>query len=100
MSDESILEKIGMQNADDATKQATIDTIKSTVEMRLMSTVSELLSDEQIAHLEDMEKAEQSHEDMFGYISSQLADIGLLYDDVLSSYIDEFVDKQKRLGLL
>lgn len=99
MTDQAILEKIGMQDADNDTKQSMLDTIKSTVEMRLMSIVSELVSDEQVKHLEEMEKSGQSREAMFGYLSEQLTNIDELYNAALTDYVDEFVAKQKKFSV-
>lgn len=99
MTDETILEKIGMQNADDATKQATLDIIKDTVEIRLMSIVSDLVSEEQVNHLEEMEKNGESRDAMFSYLSEQLTNLEELYNGALGDYIEEFIAKQKQLGI-
>jgi hypothetical protein len=99
MTDEQIIEKIGMQNADEATKQSMLETIKHTVETRLMGTVGEILSEYQVAHLEEMEQQGASKESMFEWLGTQLTNIGELYEAALQSYLDEFVEKQKKFGI-
>lgn len=99
MSDEMILEKIGMQNASDEDKQTTLNTVKSTVEMRLMGILGETISKEQMDVLEEMEKKGESRESMFSYLSEQLVDVNSLYEATLSDYLDEFIARQKRFGI-
>lgn len=99
MTDEQIIEKIGMQDASDASKQSMLDTIKGTVELRLMNTIGAVLTEDQVKQLEDMQNAGKNREEMFGWLGEQLADLNEMYDSALESYLDEFVERKKRLAV-
>jgi hypothetical protein len=48
MTDEQIIEKLGLTDVDDASREVLVGQVRSVTEMRLIGVVSELLSDEQL----------------------------------------------------
>lgn len=99
MSDEQILEKIGMQNAPEQSKKSMLDSIKETIELRLMNTIGAILTEEQVIELESMQKEGKSREEMFSWLGEQLTDMQEMYDSALTSYLEDFVKRQERLGI-
>ena len=99
MTDQQILEKIGMQNAAEALQQTTLARMRNTVELRVMGMLGDLLTHEQVNHLEEMEKQGMTKHDMFQWIGEQLVDVNELYAQTLEAYVEEFVEQQKTLGI-
>lgn len=99
MTDQQILEQIGMNNAAEALQQSTLESIHNTVELRVMGMLGDLLSEEQVSRLEEMERQGATKHEAFQWIGEQLVDVGELHAKTLEAYIDEFVEKQKALGI-
>lgn len=57
MTDEQIIEKLGLTDVDDASREVLVGQVRSVVEMRLIGVVSELLSDEQLDEFKKLQDA-------------------------------------------
>lgn len=88
MTDEQILEKLGLTNVDDASREILIGQVNSVVEMRLMTLVQELLSEEQLLHVNDLQEAGNT-DAAWQYLNTELTNIDELRQGILLDYLAE-----------
>lgn len=94
MSDQEILEKIGLSEASEELKMASLEGIRDVADKRLMGILEELLDDEQMEELERRTADGSSLEHNIDWMQRQLSlDVKELYDAAVYGYVDELVAK-------
>lgn len=89
MTDDQILEKLGLTNVDDVSRKVLIAQVNNVVDKRLMNLVIELISDEQMDEFEKLQQA-GDNEAVWTWLSAQL-NMDELYQGVLNDYLEERV---------
>lgn len=89
MTNDEILQRLGLQDDSDEAKQETLQMIIETVDMRVMSVLSEVLSISQINHLTEMESNGVSRDEMFKWLVDEGFNTGEIYDAALEDYVNE-----------
>lgn len=100
MTDQQIVEKIGLADADEALKTATVQRVRAIVETRVMAMLADLLDEDKVDQLNNMEQAGVPAEEMFAWIGAQSVNVNELYEAALDDYINEFNERNTRLGLV
>ncbi len=88
MTDEQIIEKLGLTNVDDASREALVGQVRAVTEMRLMGLVTELLNDEQLQKFDTLREAGNS-EAIWDWLNAELTNIDELREGVLNDYLTE-----------
>jgi hypothetical protein len=92
MSDQQILEALGMQDMSDEVKQATLLKVNAVVELRLAGLIEELLSEDQKAAFDSM-KESSTPEQVFAWLGQELTQVQDMYDAALKDYIAELNER-------
>lgn len=87
MSDEQIIEKLGLGNMPQEVQQETLQSINSIIEMRVMGILDDLMDDSQRAKFEEISK--QGPEAVWTWLSKEFTDVAKLYEAALQDYLDE-----------
>ena len=93
MSDEEIIRELGIEKAFDDDKQAAIYNIKTVVEMRAVQLLGDLLSDEEVSHIEAMEKNGSSKNDILWWLGENVASAHEMIDALTRDYVTELARK-------
>lgn len=91
MTDEQIIEKLGLKNLPKEVQDETLQSINRVVELRVMGLVDDLLSEEQRAELKV--KLIEDPKSIWKWLSKEVTDVQKLYDAALSDYLDEKTKK-------
>lgn len=93
MTEQEIIEALGITEADQATKDSILQKIYVVVELRVMSVLSEIITDEQMNHLEQMEKDGATKDDMLWWLGENVASAHEAIDAMTRDYIEEMKRK-------
>lgn len=93
MTNEEIFEKLGIANATDADKEACLHNIDLVVELRVMSMMNQLLSDDETDRIAEMEKNGSSKDDILWWLGENVASVHELMDATKRDYVDELANK-------
>lgn len=88
MSDEEILTKLGLEQADAESRKQAIDDIRTTVELRVIGLVSDAIVDDQRAEFERLMESENS-EDLWRWLRETAlgVDVSEVYDAIMHDYL-------------
>jgi len=91
MTDEQVIDALGFSVASEEIQKRVLDSARETVEMRLMSLVSEMMNNEQAS---EFHRRTESGDNQSGwdYLSSDVINGSMheLYEATMSDYISEF----------
>lgn len=87
MSDEQIIEKLGLKNLPKEVQDETLASINRVVELRVMGLVDDLMSDEQRAQLKT--KLTEDPKSIWKWLSKEVTDVDKMYEAALLDYLDE-----------
>ena len=87
MTDQQIIEKLGIGNLPQEVQQETLNSINSIIEMRVMGMLDDLMEDEQRAQFEEISK--QGPEAVWNWLSKEFTDVAKLYEAALQDYLNE-----------
>ena len=94
MTDEQILENIGLLDASEELKKASVEGIKQIADKRTMGILESLLDEDEIAEIERRTKNGSSLEHNIDWIQRTLAvDVQDIYDSALKDYVNELIRK-------
>lgn len=94
MSDQEILEKIGLSGASDELKAASVEGVHDVADKRTMGILEALMDEEQVAELERRTEAGSSLEHNIDWIQRELSlDVQEIYAATLHAYVDELAAK-------
>ena len=94
MTDEQILEKIGLANASEDLKTASLGGIKQIANKRTMGIIESLMDADEVAELERRTANGSSLEDNIDWIQRALSlDVQEIYEASLEGYVNELVAK-------
>ncbi len=96
MSDEEIYEALGITDAFEEDKQATLHNINTVVELKAVQLMSDLLSDEEVTHIEEMEKNGLSKDDILWWLGENVASAHEMIDALKRDYVGELARKYHR----
>ncbi len=91
MTDEQIIEKLGLGNLPKEVQEETLASINRVVELRVMGLVDDLLSEEQRVELKA--KLAEDPKSIWKWLSKEVTDVQKLYDAALSDYLEEKTKK-------
>lgn len=91
MTDEEIIAAIGFEKASAETQSKMVDSIRRTVEMRVIGILGELITDEQEAKMGELIDAGDNHA-VWEWLKHEVvgADTSQIYDTTLQEYIDNY----------
>lgn len=96
MSDEEIFNKLDISGANEAVKQACLVNINTVVQLKAVQALADILTDEQMSHLEEMEKANSSQDDILWWLGENVASAHEMIDALTRDYVDELSAKYKQ----
>ncbi|HMS31531.1 MAG TPA: hypothetical protein PJ984_04000 [Candidatus Saccharibacteria bacterium] len=91
MTDQEILQKLGLDNMPHEVQQQTLSQISTVVELRVAGALAESLSEEQKAKFEGVSK--ESPEKAWTWLSEQVTDVAKLYQAALTDYLAEVASR-------
>lgn len=91
MSDEQIIEKLGLSSLPKEVQADTLQSVSNIVELRVMEVIDSLMTDEQRATFE--QKSKEAPEAVWKWISTEFADVDTMYNAALEDYLDEKTKK-------
>lgn len=91
MTDEQIIDKLGLGNLPKEVQDETLQSINRVVELRVMGLVDDLLSEEQRVELKA--KLAEDPKSIWKWLSKEVTDVQKLYDAALSDYLEEKTKK-------
>lgn len=94
MTDQEIIIALGIEQADETLQQACINNFRVTIHARLMNTLGELLTDEDMTRLERMEADGSTTEEMLGWLSQSVANAKEMRQALEEDYV---ADLRQRL---
>lgn len=89
MSDEEILQQIGLEQASEEVKARALTNINAIVELRMMSLVEAALTDEEKAEFEQLQNENGPADKAWAWLKERL-DLDAIYNDILKDYIEHF----------
>lgn len=93
MTEQEIIEALGITEADQATKDSLLQNIYVVVELRVMSVLGEIITDEQMDHLEQMEKDGATKNDMLWWLGENVASAHEAIEAMTRDYVEEMKQK-------
>jgi CYTH domain-containing protein len=87
MTDEQIIQKLGLGNLPQEVQTETISSINRVVELRVIESVNDLMTDEQKIELKT--KLAEDPKSAWKWLGAEVTDVNKLYDSALSDYLDE-----------
>lgn len=89
MTDQEIFETLHITDAPDTDKASCIHNINVVVELRVVQTLGELITDEEMAHLEEMEKNGSTKDDMLWWLGENVASAHEAIESMKRDYVAE-----------
>lgn len=88
MTDQQIVEKLGLTDVDEATREVLVAQVRSITEKRLIGVVSDILTDEQ---QQEFEKVSTTGDDeaAWQWLNTNVTNIDELREAVLTDYLAE-----------
>ncbi len=93
MTDEQIIEKLGLGNLPQEVQQETLDSINHVIELRVMGMLDDMMSDDQRATFEL--KTKEGNEAVWKWLNEEFTDVSKLYDAALADYLNEKLGQVK-----
>ena len=93
MTEQEIIESLGITEADQATKDSLLQNIYVVVELRVMSVLGEIITDGQMDHLEQMEKDGATKDEMLWWLGENVASAHEAIEAMTRDYIEEMKRK-------
>ncbi len=95
MTDEEIIAAIGFENVSDEAKTQTVDSIRRTIEMRVIGIVGELITDEQEAKLDDLIAA-GDNQAVWEWLRNDVVGVDTreVYESALLDYIANYKENE------
>lgn len=97
MSDQEIIEELGLTRADELTKNQTIDQVYNVVERRVRNVLADILTDEEVQYIEQMERDGKSKDEIFWWLGENVASAHEMLDAMLRDYVQELKSKLDNL---
>lgn len=95
MTNDEILTALGVSGATDENKAALLENINTVVEMRAVGALSDVMTDEDVSHLESMEKGGASKKEMLDWLSANVANAEEMIVALTRDYVAEMSEKYK-----
>lgn len=93
MTDEEIIRELGLASASENTKQLTLGNIYTVVELRTMTVVETLLTDEEVDHMEQMEKDGATKDEILWWLGENVASAHEAIEAMTRDYVEEMKQK-------
>ena len=93
MTDEEIYEALGMQHASEDSKQAFMHNFNVVVELRAMSALAELITEEEMDTLEKMEEEGASKDDMLWWLGENVVSAHEVINTLRADRVEELKAK-------
>ena len=95
MSDNEIIEALGLTGLDDAAKQQTLDQVEFIVAARVGGILEAAMDDEQLEHFKQLQNGPR--EEVWAWLNTTFVNTSELKDEVLGDYIREYSDRLSTL---
>lgn len=97
MTDEQILDRIGLSGASEELQKASVAGVRDVADKRTMGIIESLMDEDEVAELERRTAAGSSLEDNIDWIQRALSvDVDEIYTATLEAYVAELVEKTKQ----
>lgn len=90
MTDEQIIEALGIGAASEEVQRSTVEGIRHVVELRVIGTVTNLMNDEQAAQFAELQAAGDNSA-VWDWLRNDLVGVDMkeVYEAILKDYLDE-----------
>lgn len=88
MTDEQILEQLGLTDVDDESREVLVGQVNAVVELRLIGLVTELLNDEQLARFKQLQDT-GDNDGIWQMLNTEITNIDELRQGILTDYLRE-----------
>ncbi len=90
MTDEQIIEELGIGSASEEIQRTTVEGIRHVVELRVIGTVTNLMTEEQAAQFSDLQQAGDDGA-VWDWLRSDVVGIDMkeVYEAILKDYLEE-----------
>ncbi|MCB9823092.1 hypothetical protein H6800_02350 [Candidatus Nomurabacteria bacterium] len=95
MTDEQIIEKLGIGNLPQEVQAETLKSINRVIEHRVIELVDDIMTDEQ--KLEFKTKLADDQKSAWKWLSAEVTDVKKMYDTALLDYLDEKTRKKSSI---
>ena len=96
MTEQEIIETLGIAAATETAKQATLQNINTVVELRTMQALEDILTDDEVAHLEEMERQGSSKDEMLWWLGENVASAHEMISAFTRDYVAELLAKTNK----
>lgn len=93
MTDQEIFETLGIDEASEEDKQAALHNINVVVELKTMQALGDLLTEDEVSHIEEMEKNGSSKDDMLWWLGENVASAHDMIEAFKRDYVAELAKK-------
>ncbi|NCU29356.1 hypothetical protein EOM60_01955 [Candidatus Saccharibacteria bacterium] len=97
ITEQEILDKLGLSGASRDSQSDLLDNFYAVVELRVLGSLSEIITAEQIDCLEQVEREGATKEDLLDWLGDNVADARDMIDVVARDYIEELSEKTSKL---
>lgn len=94
MTNDQILAELGFAESDEATKEQIIENVRTIVELRVVTIVTDTMTDEQLDQFNTL-KAAGDDAAVWDWLKTSVVgvDVSEIYEEILAKYIEEKKDK-------
>lgn len=93
MTDQEIFENLGIEGASDEDRQAVLHNINVVVELKTMQALGDLLTEDEVSHIEEMERNGSSKDDILWWLGENVASAHDMIEVFKRDYVAELAAK-------
>ena len=93
MTDDEVFTVLGIGDASDDDKAGCLHNINMVVNLRVLSMMNDLLTDEEVEHVEQMERNGSTQDDILWWLGENVASVHELYGATRRDYVTELSQK-------
>lgn len=97
MTEQEIIEALGIDGVDQSIKDSLLQNIYVVVELRVMSVLGEVITDEQMDYLEQMEKDGVTKDEMLWWLGENVASAHEAIEAMTRDYVEEMRRKMNNI---
>ncbi len=97
ITEQEILDKLGLTKASSKGRSDLLDNFYAVVELRVLGILGEIVTAEQMNHLEQIEQEGATKEDLLDWLGDNIVDARDTIDVVARDYIEELSEKTSKL---
>jgi hypothetical protein len=94
MTDEEVFATLGISEATEGDKAACLHNVNLAVNLRALSMMNDLLTEEEVDHVEQMEKNGSTQDEILWWLGENVASVHDMMDAVKRDYVNELAAKR------